>query len=380
MSIRRRLTCSLAAAFTLLCAVGVHAQAKDKDKDKTVEALIDKAINKHYYATEFDAAESLLREANMECAGECSKRVQARVRMYLGIVLHGKKDLEGAKEAFSSARKADPSLELDKNFAGPETEKLFEEAGEKKPEPKRPAPVAPPPEPEPEPEPEPAAFAQSGQLVLGADRLFGFYMYAFSVGGYSDATGFVLPEETYSGSNLGFLGSGAATPAGGDNPGINPFAGPRVGIDYFITSGISVGGGVSYASGSYTADTSKAEGSVSALGLQLRGGYGLAFSPLFGLWPRGGLSLVTMSAKDTPPPPNLQTEVSYTLYDLTVEVPLVISPLDHFGFSVGPVIDVGLGGKMNTKTTDPATGAAADFERNITYVSYGLAAGLFGTL
>ena len=380
MSMRRSLTCTLAAASVLLCAVSAQAQSKDK----MVEGLIDKAINKHYYATEFDAAESLLREANMECADQCSKKVQARVYMYLGIVLSGKNDPDGAKDSFRAARTADPELKLDADFANPKTEKLFADALEDtKPEPPKPAAIAPEPEPEPEPEPQPAGFPRSGQLVLGADRLFGFYMYKFSVGAYSDAAGLVLPEETYSGSNLGFLGSAEATPTGGTNPGINPFASPRVGIDYFLTDAISVGGGVSYASGSSenTDDLTAATTgrSVSALGLQLRGGYGLSFTPLFALWPRGGLSLVSMSAEETLNGTPI-AEGSYTLYDFTVEVPVMISPVANFGFSIGPVVDLGLGGKMTTTTTDVATGAKSEIERNVAYVSFGLAAGMFGTL
>jgi len=374
MSIRRRLNCSLATALTLCCAVGAYAQSKDK----VVEGLIDKAINKHYYATEFDAAESLLREANMECADQCSKKVQARVWMYLGIVLSGKNDPDGAREAFRSARKANPELELDPDFAGPKTEKLFEEAGEeKKTEPKKPAQVAAEPEPELEPEPDSAGFGRSGQLVLAADRLFGFYLYKFSVGAYTDPSG-VAPEENHSGSTLAFLGSGGTTPSVGSNPGMNPFAAPRVGFDFFVTESISVGGGLSYASGSIEEETSTAEASVSAFGLQLRGGYALAFSPLFGLWPRGGFSLATLSAESGAGGTTV-AEASYSMYDFTVEVPVVISPVDHFGFSVGPVIDIALGGKMTT-SPHPVTGAPGEVERNIAYTSYGLAAGLFGTL
>jgi hypothetical protein len=143
------------------------------------------------------------------------------------------------------------------------------------------------------------AFGHKGDVSFAADRLMGIYL-------YKDGPG----DRTI----LGFLAP----------PGAPVYTNARLGIDGFVTEGLSIGG--SFAYWSY-------DGPSGVL-FAPRVGYAFEFSNSFGFWPRGGLTYRNFSAGN-----NRDEELA-----LTLEGMFYGSPVNHFAFIFGPAFDIGLVG------------------------------------
>ena len=98
------------------------------------------------------------------------------------------------------------------------------------------------------------------------------------------------------------------------------FSSPRIGIDYFLTEQISLGGSVGLVSTSWDDDGGNSFNATMFL-LALRIGYWLPLNTTFSFWPRGGLTFVTASASDE----DDDDSVSTTLPALSLEGPLMIA-------------------------------------------------------
>ena len=112
---------------------------------------------------------------------------------------------------------------------------------------------------------------------------------------------------------------------------------PRLALDYIFPSGVSLGGALGYESVDYDDDDDT--DNASAWLLAARVGYFASVTSGFGLWPRGGFTVVSTDDGDA----NDDDDVSLTA--LTVEVPLVFSlGVSSIALTVMPHIDFGLGG------------------------------------
>lgn len=117
----------IAVALVLFCAFPALGQFT---RDKAANKKIDEAINTHYFATDFDKAEGVLLGTVEACGDKCSPQTLGRAWMYIGIVRgSGKKDMAGAKEAFSTAISLDANVKLDTDLASAETKAAFAEIG-----------------------------------------------------------------------------------------------------------------------------------------------------------------------------------------------------------------------------------------------------------
>jgi len=117
----------IAVALVLFCALPAFGQFT---RDKAANKKIDEAINTHYFATDFDKAEGVLLGTVEACGDKCSPQTLGRAWMYIGVVRgSGKKDMAGAKEAFSTAISLDPNVKLDNDLASAETKAAFAEIG-----------------------------------------------------------------------------------------------------------------------------------------------------------------------------------------------------------------------------------------------------------
>lgn len=117
----------LIPALLLLVSLPASAQFT---RDNAANKKIDEAINKHYLATDFDRAESVLTGTVNACEDKCSPQTLAKAWMYVGIVRgSGRNDLAAAKEAFQTAHALDANVKLDAALATPETQAAFAEAG-----------------------------------------------------------------------------------------------------------------------------------------------------------------------------------------------------------------------------------------------------------
>jgi hypothetical protein len=200
-------------------------------------------------------------------------------------------------------------------------------------------------------------FGAKGDLAFGAERLFGIQgTHTYRERPVADQPDI---ENDYTTISFGWR------PA---NPEFSPFDAPRLAFDVFIIDHLSLGGALGYSSVS-------AEGTNGAPGPQFgddatyssfifapRVGYAFMFSQVVGLWPRGGFAYHSRSLED-----------DHSEYGLSfgVDAMLVIAPVRHFGFLIGPSFDIDFAGER-----DPDNGP--DVDRR--FRSFGLQAGLFGWL
>lgn len=240
-------------------------------------------------------------------------------------------------------------------------------------------------------------FGSAHQLAFGADRLFGFYGYSITTSWHE-----MLGVNRYdiqnheSGSAFGLIWANPmlSSRTGNDAIGarINPFVLPRLAFDFFVIDGLSVGGSLGYASTSGHVEweqrvpnqplTSTDLANVSMFVLAPRAGYALMFSHVIGIWPRMGFTYVRGGSdwRNPPPPPNPgKNETSVWLLNLNVDAMLVLSPVPHFAFTLGPVLDIGLtGGGEYRPPPQPPPVVVQPTDYNIRMHSYGFAIGLLG--
>jgi hypothetical protein len=172
----------------------------------------------------------------------------------------------------------------------------------------------------------PAAFGDGGQFVLSVERLFGYNWDHESLG---NAT---ITSNTYSllGNPLGV--------------GSYPYDWPRLGFDYFLTKSISAGAALAF--GRSTAGSN----SFNAFQVAPRLGYGMMVGPWLGVWPRAGVTYVSL------------TNQSYL--GLTIDLAAVIVVAQHLAITLAPVANIALSGtsKPNgVSTSDKLTTLGVEF-------------------
>ena len=108
--------------------------------------------------------------------------------------------------------------------------------------------------------------------------------------------------------------------------------------DYFLFPHISLGGLVAYGHASGGGGTGTTGVSSDAFSIGARGGYALAITDRFGVWPLVGLRLDYLSAG----------HASQTDTFIPILVPFLFHPAQHFFLGAGPRFDVHLSGHENT--------------------------------
>jgi hypothetical protein len=148
---------------------------------------------------------------------------------------------------------------------------------------------------------------------------------------------------TESRTNINLLHNGEADRSTG-------YSTARIGFDYFPTDGLSLGAALGYfhvsASSTFEAggvSSTTDGGSGDAFLFAPRIGYAFMFAASAGIWPRAGITYVTLST---------DSNLSAHALALTLEAPLVLTPIPHVAFLIGPTLDLGLsGGTDNGGTT-----------------------------
>jgi hypothetical protein len=221
-----------------------------------------------------------------------------------------------------------------------------------------------------------ADFGKKGQFVISGERLFGLVVGSQTT--TEDPPGPAMdPNEDevtttrrYTTINLLMNPSSILTTA---------YSIPRIGFDYLPIDGLTVGGSVGFftASGeieqeangvSQTEDTT----SFSLFLLSPRVGYAFMFTPVFGIWPRGGITFLSLTSEAADGSP----KSSSSRFALTLEVPFVIAPVPHVGFTLAPTLDLGLSGSNEVTTIDDM-GVETTVENDTTATDIGVQAGLF---
>jgi len=163
----------------------------------------------------------------------------------------------------------------------------------------------------------PAGFGDPGQVVISAERLFGFtYTHqSFGSGPAATAQTFTLLSDPF--------GSG-----------VSAYGWPRVGFDYFVAKSFSAGGSISFFRSS--------AGSQTQTGFELapRVGYGMMVGPWLGVWARAGVTYTHTSG-------NGRT-LQYLAVGVEPTLAFVVSP--RFMLLFGPTADIGLSGSLKVGT------------------------------
>lgn len=189
-------------------------------------------------------------------------------------------------------------------------------------------------------------FGKEGQIAISAERLFG-------IAHTSQTDEIGDGEFNQSHTSISLL----TTPFNSTTGTLLPvgFSFPRIGGDYFVIDGLSLGGslGVFTMSGEFenevmgeTVDGDT--GSVNGFLLAPRVGYAFMFNDTFGIWPRGGITFLHAGREA-----DNNDEASSSVWALTIEAPLVIAPLPHVAFTVGPTLDLGVTGSTEVNPAEP---------------------------
>jgi hypothetical protein len=193
-------------------------------------------------------------------------------------------------------------------------------------------------------------FGDRGQFIISADRLFPLLSFTDV-----QTTEYTPPyvKDTYQQSSFSLL-------LGGTPPTDTFYTLPRLGLDYVVTSHLTVGGDlVLYTTLGTSNSPAAGNGSgptTFAFGFAPRVGYVIAFNDVFAFWPRGGVSWYTTSSNG---PGNGGSSINQLALD--VDPQFVITPVSHFGFTVGLTTDIPLtGGHSDTNAASVTQSQSAD--------------------
>jgi hypothetical protein len=195
-------------------------------------------------------------------------------------------------------------------------------------------------------------FGKVGTFAVSAERLFGLVHTSTKAENEDNDT-----SASLSGTTLSLLLSGDGT--------IGPlYSTPRIGADYFVTDGLSIGAALGFFTDSSSIESESNAASQELDGPTLSGfllapriGYAFMFQPAVGLWPRAGFTWLRSSNSENEDP-NDETTASVTA--LTLEVPLVIAPVPHVAILVAPTLDIGIGGGSKVDRDEPLPDSEAD--------------------
>jgi len=142
------------------------------------------------------------------------------------------------------------------------------------------------------------------------------------------------------------LGVGGVTP--------NPFAVPRLGLDFILPSNLTLGGAVGFtrlSASTSSGSTSQDVGSVFLYTLTPRIGYRIQLSDKVDLTPRAGLTFAGASAS----PSNSSNDASIFAIAIGADAPVAFRLTDSFNLLVGVGIDYTVSATVSTTSTSTTT-------------------------
>lgn len=218
----------------------------------------------------------------------------------------------------------------------------------------------------------------SGVLVLSAERLFG------------------VVSSTTSMEQMGVEASATTTSIDvGLRQSASPWSVPRLAFDGFVTDGLSLGAAAGFSTSSFSAGASSGGtdadvdlGSSWTLVLSPRVGYAYMFSEKAGIWPRAGMSfffggfgiddgLLAQEDLDGDGMPDVELTAADSSVDgiaLSAELPLILTPAQHFIILIAPTLDLGLTGSVSADGSASSDSSESDIE----VTDFGLQVGLGG--
>jgi hypothetical protein len=190
-------------------------------------------------------------------------------------------------------------------------------------------------------------FGSPGHVAISAERLFG-YVHS------KETVSMAGMENSQSVDTLTLL----TNPLGA----ITGYAWPRIGIDAFVTQGLSVGGALGF----FYLDPEGA-GSFTGFLFAPRIGYAAPLSPRLSIWPRAGVTYWSVSTETG----TAGASSTQTAFALSIEAPLTILLAPRVGIQVGPTFDLGLGGSSSSTSSG---GMSTSYDNKFT--DFGVQGGL----
>jgi hypothetical protein len=233
-----------------------------------------------------------------------------------------------------------------------------------------------------------SGFGNAGQFILSADRLFGLNVWSLKNEPQATPTDMTPGNPTKdSGTGINLLWGGDAG-IGSINAPI--YSTPRLAFDYVLIPGLTVGGAVGYFHRSSSHETTNMQGVTTsvdrpdgnAIIFSPRAGYIFDFTPLLAVWARGGFTYYWFKSQGTTTN-GMASTTSKTSADglaITLDPQLVITPVPHFGITVGPMFDLPLAGSSKSETTGMVGPVATTItgEANTKITNWGISAGVLG--
>jgi hypothetical protein len=215
------------------------------------------------------------------------------------------------------------------------------------------------------------------QIVFGVERTMGLF---FVHDKLERTAGNVTATRTTDTNTIALFG----------NTGPVPATIPRLALDYFVIDGFSLGASFVYwrtggtitneATGTPSRETDP--GTAWTLVVHPRLGYSFIFDETFALWARGGITYSSANLTTEFPAdpasgtPAREAAVKSSAFDISLDVPLVISPIENFAILIGPFVDIGLSGSAEEPVINPVTGALEQQESDHTLTDFGLSVGV----
>ncbi|MGZ3417723.1 MAG: hypothetical protein ACXWUG_11960 [Polyangiales bacterium] len=219
-----------------------------------------------------------------------------------------------------------------------------------------------------------ADLGAAGTIYLGAERMFGVSWNQFKVDRGVDGT------SSYSNTDVGLLWPASHTLS--DNAVPSPYTIPRIGFDYAIIQNLTIGGAIGFASSSLSTKTERNGASVTQDGdtftsflISPRVGYMIGLSDKMGIWLRGGFTFFNLSDK-SPEVNGRKTTNSANGFAFSLDPIFVLSPVEHFGFFGGIMLDLPLTGTLKNETVTPGRTDSTSYDSKAT--NFGLNFGLLG--
>jgi opacity protein-like surface antigen len=221
----------------------------------------------------------------------------------------------------------------------------------------------------------PSAALRDGNIIISADRLAPIVDYWSST--TTDTNG---SKSTSSRTSISLVTSNPLAALG------TVYNVPRFGLDGVIGPGVTIGGAAwIYTDLNASNSTTPANGGSSTSfdqpkatywGVAPRVGYILAIGDMVSLWPRAGVEYHDVSSGTVTNNGNTSGGSSFTQLALDVDALLVITPVNHFGITIGPGAAIPLTG--NTSSTSTIAGQTTTTSRDSAMWWVGLNAGLLG--
>lgn len=213
-----------------------------------------------------------------------------------------------------------------------------------------------------------------GRLILSADRLFGLHFSKFkNESDDGDVT-------TLSRTDVALLFRPIVnTPATATIP--------QIGLDVGVVGAFTLGGGLGFYSQSGENESTPNGGgttisndspTITVFVLAPRAGYGIPIAPWLTFWPRLGLSYYNFHTSQTMGN-GAERDSTFSGMSLNVDPVFVFIPVQHFGITAGPYLDMPLSGSTSSEVTQNGnTMSGPDLSNK--YTEFGLKIGLLGAI